>query len=45
MVQFDEKTTGVAKARLSSLFDAGTFVELGAYLKRSDAQNDLESVV
>lgn len=45
MVQFDEKTTGVAKARLSSLFDAGTFVELGAYLKRSDSQTELESVV
>ena len=45
MVQFDEKNQGVAKARLASLFDAGTFFELGAYLKRSDAQTELESVV
>jgi serine protease Do len=41
MVQFDEKSYGVSKARLESLFDAGTFVELGAYLKRSDAETDL----
>ena len=45
MVQFDEKNQGVSKARLASLFDAGTFVELGAYLKRSDSQDELESVV
>ena len=45
MVQFDEKTYGVSKARLAALFDAGTFVELGAYLKRSDSQTDLEGVV
>ncbi|MBO5938911.1 MAG: hypothetical protein J6Q82_05370 [Clostridia bacterium] len=45
MVQFDEKSYGVSKARLESLFDAGTFVELGAYLKRSDAETDLAGVV
>lgn len=45
MVQFDEKNHGVSKARLASLFDAGTFVELGAYLKRSDSSDELESVV
>ncbi len=45
MVQFDEKTYGVAKDRLERLFDAGTFVELSAYLKRSDSQSELEGVV
>lgn len=45
MVQIDEKNYGVSKARLSSLFDAGTFVELSAYLKHSDSQSDLAGVV
>lgn len=45
MVQIDEKTYGVSKERLASLFDAGTFVELGAYLKRSDSQSELAGVV
>ena len=45
MVQIDEKNYGVSKARLSSLFDAGTFVELSAYLKHSDSQDELAGVV
>ena len=45
MVQTDKKTYGVSKARLEALFDAGTFVELGAYLKRSDEQNEPVGVV
>ena len=45
MVQIDEKTYGLSKARLESIFDPGTFVELGAYLKRPDSQTDFESVV
>ncbi len=45
MVQNDEKTYGLSKARLESLFDSGTFVEIGAYTKRADAQNEFESVV
>ena len=35
MVQNDEKVYGLSKERLESLFDAGTFVELGAYTKRN----------
>ena len=45
MVQIDEKAYGLSKARLQSLFDCGTFVELGAYTKRADSQSDFESVV
>ena len=45
MVQIDEKTYGLSKARLESLFDSGTFVEIGAYTKRADAQKEFESVV
>ena len=45
MGRIDEKTYGVSKARLEALFDAGTFVELGAYLKRSDSQSELAGVV
>jgi acetyl-CoA carboxylase carboxyltransferase component len=45
MVQIDEKVYGLSKARLESIFDPSTFVELGAYTKRTDSQNDLESVV
>lgn len=36
MVQFDEKTYGSSKQRLESIFDCGTFVELGAYTKRRE---------
>ena len=45
MVQIDEKAYGLSKARLEAIFDCGTFVELGAYTKRPDSQNDFESVV
>lgn len=45
MVQIDEKAYGLSKARLESIFDCGTFVELGAYTKRPDSQGDFESVV
>ena len=45
MVQNDEKMYGLSKARLESLFDAGTFVELGAYTKRANSDEALESVV
>ncbi len=45
MVQIDEKTYGLSKARLESIFDSGTFVELGAYTKRTDSQAEFESVV
>lgn len=45
MVQIDEKVYGLSKARLESIFDAGTFVELGAYTKRPDSEKDFESVV
>ncbi len=45
MVQIDEKTYGLSKARLESIFDCGTFVELGAYTKRTDSQTEFESVV
>lgn len=45
MVQNDEKVYGLSKARLESIFDSGTFVEIGAYTKRADAQTELESVV
>jgi phosphoserine phosphatase len=42
MVQFDEKAYGLSKARLEAIFEPSTFVELGAYTKRTDSQNDLE---
>ena len=45
MAKFDEKSYGSSKEKLESIFDAGTFVELGAYTKRSDANSDFESVV
>lgn len=45
MVQHDEKVYGVSKERIESLFDAGTFVELGAYTKRTNTQAEYESVV
>jgi acetyl-CoA carboxylase carboxyltransferase component len=45
MVQIDEKSYGLSKERLESIFDSGTFVELGAYTKRTDSQTDFESVV
>ena len=45
MVQFDEKMYGASKAKLESIFDAGTFVELGAYTKRQDSAADFEGVL
>ena len=45
MGQTDEKVYGLSKARLESIFDGGTFVEIGAYTKRADSQADFESVV
>jgi len=45
MVQFDEKMYGAAKSKLESIFDAGTFVELGAYTKRQDSAADFEGVL
>ena len=45
MVRIDEKAYGASSAKLASIFDAGTFVELGAYTKRQDSQKDFEGVV
>lgn len=45
MVRFDEKLSGSSKAKLESIFDSGTFVELGAYTKKENSQEDFESVV
>lgn len=45
MVQLDEKVYGSSMQRLEALFDAGTFVELGAYTKRNASQTEFESVV
>ena len=35
MVQNNHMSYGESKKRLESIFDAGTFVELGAYTKRN----------
>ena len=45
MAQNDEKVYGSSGAKLEAIFDAGTFVELGAYTKRPDSQTEFESVV
>ena len=45
MVQIDEKVYGNSKERLELLFDAGTFVELGAYTRRSADVEEFEGVV
>ena len=45
MVKNGEKVYGVSKERLERLFDVGTFVELGAYTKRSADNSELEGVV
>ena len=42
MAQVDEKVYGSAMNKIESLFDSGTFVELGAYTKRLDSQRDFE---
>ena len=44
MVQIDEKAYGQSKARIEKLFDAATFVELGAYTKRASGA-DFEGVL
>ena len=45
MAQIDEKVYGQSKAALESIFDAGTFVELGAYTKRNGSETDFEGVL
>lgn len=45
MAQFDEKAYGSSKMKLESIFDLGTFVELGAYTKRSGSDADFEGVL
>ena len=45
MVQIDEKVYGQSKARIEQLFDAATFVELGAYTKRSGNDVEFEGVL
>jgi len=45
MANKDEKTYGSSQEKLSLLFDAGSFVELGAYTKRAGTSDELESVV
>ena len=45
MAQIDEKVYGSSMAKIESIFDSGTFVELGAYTKRPDSQKDFEGVV
>ena len=45
MVRIDEKISASSKTKLESIFDLGTFVELGAYTKKEASQNDFESVV
>ena len=44
MGQIDEKVYGNSKAKIEKLFDAATFVELGAYTKRS-GDADFEGVL
>ena len=45
MIQIDEKVYGQSKARIEQLFDAATFVELGAYTKRSGNDVEFEGVL
>ncbi len=45
MAQVDEKVYGASADRLESIFDGGTFVELGAYTKRPGSESDLAGVV
>ncbi len=45
MANIDEKVYGSSQAKLALLFDAGSFVELGAYTKRPNAPDQFESVV
>ena len=45
MANKDEKVYGSSQEKLALLFDAGSFVELGAYTKRAGACDEFESVV
>ncbi len=45
MAHLDEKVYGAAAKGIESVFDSGTFVELGAYTKRLGSQKDFEGVV
>ena len=45
MAQIDEKIYGQSKTKLEFIFDAGTFVELGAYTKRNGSESDFEGVL
>ena len=45
MGQIDEKVYGQSRARIEQLFDAATFVELGAYTKRSGDDVEFEGVL
>ncbi len=45
MANLDEKVYGAAAKGIESIFDSGTFVELGAYTKRLGSQKDFEGVV
>lgn len=45
MVSNDQLVYGPSKERLESLFDGGTFVELGAYTKRKTSEENYEGVV
>ena len=45
MANKDEKVYGSSQEKLALLFDAGSFVELGAYTKRAGTSNEFESVV
>lgn len=45
MANKDEKVYGSSQEKLALLFDAGSFVELGAYTKRAGTSDEFESVV
>ena len=45
MITIDEKVYGQSKAKIEKLFDASTFVELGAYTKRAGEGADFEGVL
>lgn len=45
MTQTEENVRVLGKKKLEALFDESTFVELGAYTKRSDSESEWESVV
>ena len=40
-----EKMNTIAVREINTLFDSGTFVEIGSYVRRNDASNELEGVV